>query len=60
MRTPPLWGLRLRKQLLHDGSALSPAEAIERHAGDATRVRDRYRNLSARDQQSLLLFLGTL
>ena len=40
MRTPPLWGLRLRKQLLHDGSALSPEQAIERHGGDAARVRD--------------------
>ena len=60
MRTPPLWGLRLRKQLLHDGSALNAEQAIERHGGEAARVRDRYRNMPQRDQQSLLLFLGTL
>lgn len=60
MRTPPLWGLRLRKQLLHDGSALSPQQAIEQHGGEAARVRERFRTMPARDQQSLLLFLGTL
>jgi CxxC motif-containing protein (DUF1111 family) len=60
MRTPPLWGLRLRKQLLHDGSALDPESAIERHGGEAARVRDRYRNMPQRDQHSLVLFLGTL
>ena len=60
MRTPPLWGLRLRKQLLHDGSALSAEQAIGRHGGTAARVRDRFRALTPRDQQSLLEFLGTL
>jgi len=27
MKTAPLWGLRFGKQLLHDGSALSPVSA---------------------------------
>src|SRR6516165_932864 len=31
IRTAPLWGLRVRPQLLHDGSALTPDEAIRRH-----------------------------
>src|SRR5262249_4781071 len=31
MRTAPLWGLRVRPQLLHDGSALTIDEAIRRH-----------------------------
>jgi CxxC motif-containing protein (DUF1111 family) len=60
MRTPPLWGLRLRKQLMHDGSALSVEQAIGQHGGAAARVRERFRSLAARDQQGLLEFLGTL
>ena len=28
IRTAPLWGLRVRPQLLHDGSALTIDEAI--------------------------------
>lgn len=60
MRTPPLWGLRLRKQLLHDGSALNLEQAIALHGGTAARVRERFRSLPARDQQSVLEFLGTL
>jgi CxxC motif-containing protein (DUF1111 family) len=31
IRTAPLWGLRARPQLLHDGSALTLEEAIRRH-----------------------------
>lgn len=60
MKTAPLWGLRFRKQLLHDGSALSPAQAIELHAKEALRVRDRYRALPDRDRQALVAFLATL
>lgn len=60
MRTAPLWGLRLRKQLLHDGRALSPAQAIEYHGGQATRARDRFRNLPPQGQDDLLAFLGIL
>lgn len=59
-RTAPLWGMRYRKMLLHDGRSLTPADAIEAHAGDATAVRDRFRRLSPQDRQALLDFLGTL
>ena len=33
IRTPALWGLRLRRPLLHDGSAATIEDAILRHAG---------------------------
>src|SRR5262249_15926198 len=33
MRTPPLWGVRLRSRLLHDGTALTFTEAINQHGG---------------------------
>jgi hypothetical protein len=31
IRSAPLWGLRVRPQLLHDGSALTLDEAIRKH-----------------------------
>jgi CxxC motif-containing protein (DUF1111 family) len=31
IRTPSLWGLRVRRPLLHDGSASTPDEAVRRH-----------------------------
>ena len=31
MRTPPLWGVRTRDRLMHDGESLTFLEAIERH-----------------------------
>ena len=33
IRTPALWGLRLRRPLLHDGSAATPCDAIAAMAG---------------------------
>ena len=60
IRTPALWGLRLRRPLLHDGSAATPAEAIERHGGEAAGVVAKFRDLSAADRQRLLDFLGSL
>jgi len=60
IRTPALWGLRLRRPLLHDGSAATPAEAIERHGGEAAGVVARFRELAAADRQRLLDFLGSL
>ena len=35
IRTPALWGLRLRRPLLHDGSAATVDEAVRKHGGEA-------------------------
>jgi CxxC motif-containing protein (DUF1111 family) len=59
-RTPPLWGLRTRKLLMHDGASLTPEQAIERHRGEATRSRDRFRALPPPDRDALRAFLDTL
>ena len=61
-RTAPLWGLgrNAAKGLLHDASAATIAEAIERHGGEAARARDRFRALSARDSAALLAYLSSL
>lgn len=60
IRTPALWGLRFRRPLLHDGSAATVPEAIERHAGEATLVRRGYGLLSPAERAALLAFLGSL
>jgi CxxC motif-containing protein (DUF1111 family) len=35
LRTPPLWGVRLRPWLMHDGASLTFLDAILRHGGEA-------------------------
>jgi CxxC motif-containing protein (DUF1111 family) len=59
-RTAPLWGLRFRKQLLHDGRALSPAQAIRMHGGEGRTSRTNYEALGEADRRALGDFLGTL
>ena len=60
IRTPALWGLRLRRPLLHDGSAATPAEAIRRHGGEATAVIERYNRATENVRRALLAFLDSL
>ena len=60
LRTAPLWGLRTRSRLMHDGASLNPVDAILRHAGEATKVTERFNLLSGRDREDLLLFLKSL
>jgi CxxC motif-containing protein (DUF1111 family) len=60
IRTPALWGLRMRRPLLHDGSAATISEAIERHAGEAVLARRGYAQLSPEDRERLLIFLRSL
>jgi len=38
IRTAPLWGVRLRPRLMHDGASLTLLEAITRHRGEASHV----------------------
>ena len=60
MRTAPLWGLRTRNRLMHDGLTFTKQEAIQRHAGQASKVRARYNSLSDAEKQQLLMFLDSL
>ena len=60
IRTPALWGLRLWRPLLHDGSALTIAEAIGRHRNEGELARLGYERLSPADRESLLAFLRSL
>ena len=60
IRTPALWGLRLRRPFLHDGSASTPEEAILRHGEEAEAVRVRFEELTPDDRSVLLAFLNSL
>jgi len=60
IRTPALWGLRLRRPFLHDGSAVTIAEAIARHAGEAELARRGFERLTPDERTRLLAFLRSL
>lgn len=60
IRTAPLWGLRTRNRLMHDGLTFTREEAILRHGGQAAGVRRDYQALSAAAKAALIAFLNTL
>ncbi len=60
IRTAPLWGVRTRNRLMHDGESLSFNEAILRHGGEAGFVTNGYRDLSTRQRNQIGLFLESL
>jgi CxxC motif-containing protein (DUF1111 family) len=60
LRTPPLWGLRTRGRLMHDGETTNRTEAILRHAGEANGVINNFRNLSVTQKAQLVTFLQSL
>jgi CxxC motif-containing protein (DUF1111 family)/predicted small lipoprotein YifL len=60
VRTAPLWGLRIRARLLHDGRAFDLPTAIQDHRNDALASAQRFRRLSNRDKTDVLAFLLSL
>jgi CxxC motif-containing protein (DUF1111 family) len=60
MRTAPLWGLRTRSLLLHDGRATTIVAAITFHGGQAAASRNRFLRLGLFDRSALLSFLRSL
>jgi CxxC motif-containing protein (DUF1111 family) len=60
IRTAPLWGLRTRNRLMHDGLTFTREDAILRHGGQAAGVRRDYQALSAAAKAALIAFLNTL
>jgi CxxC motif-containing protein (DUF1111 family) len=60
LRTPPLWGVRLRNELMHDAKSLTFSDAIERHRGEANGVRHSFNELSPAQKNQLLTFLRSL
>jgi len=60
VRTAPLWGMRTRGRLMHDGEMLNRNETILRHAGEATGVINNYRSLTTAQKNQLIVFLNSL
>ena len=60
IRTAPLWGVRLRPRLMHDGASLTFRDAILRHGGEASEVTRRFRRLPERDKAAVAEFLKSL
>jgi CxxC motif-containing protein (DUF1111 family) len=60
IRTPALWGLRVRRPLLHDGSAATVEDAIGRHRNEADLARRGFESLSPSDRAALAAFLKSL
>ncbi len=60
MRTAPLWGVRLRTRLMHDGVSVTFSDAIVRHGGEAKEVTHRFEKLSPSDREAILEFLKSL
>jgi CxxC motif-containing protein (DUF1111 family) len=59
-RTPPLWGIRFRSWMMHDGKAATYHQAIMRHGGEASEVRERYERLTPVERDQLQQFLNSL
>jgi len=60
VRTAPLWGVRTRSRLMHDGATLTLADAVLRHGGEAADARRRFKCLSPAEREELLVFLRSL
>jgi CxxC motif-containing protein (DUF1111 family) len=60
IRTAPLWGVRLRPRLMHDGASLTFHDAIVRHAGEAAHVTQQFEKLKPDDQEAIIQFLKSL
>ena len=61
MRTAPLWGVRTRDRLMHDGLSLTFEEAIFRHGGEALSSTLRFvLQLNNTQRNNLLAFLKSL
>jgi CxxC motif-containing protein (DUF1111 family) len=60
IRTAPLWGVRLRPRLMHDGASLTLRDAILRHHGEASHVSQQFEKLKRDDQEAIVEFLKSL
>ncbi len=60
LRTAPLWGLRHRDRLLHDGRAPDVPSAVSAHGGEATAARDAFMALPQEAQRAVVRFLLSL
>jgi len=60
LRTAPLWGVRVRNRLMHDGESVTFDDAIQRHRGEAAFVTGNYQRLSGQQKRLISKFLESL
>ena len=60
IRTPALWGLRMRRAFRHDGAAGTIEDAIRRHGGEALLAVRGFERLNDEERAALLAFLRSL
>jgi CxxC motif-containing protein (DUF1111 family) len=60
MRTEPLWGLRTRTRLIHDGEDITRNNAILFHTNEAEPVIQNYINLSTTQKNQLIAFINSI
>jgi CxxC motif-containing protein (DUF1111 family) len=60
LRTPPLWGMRTRTRLMHDGQSLTVNDSIQRHAKQANSVIAAWTLLSKVQKNQLARYLNSL
>lgn len=60
IRTAPLWGVRTRSHLLHDGYSLTLTDAILNHKGEALIITQKFKALAPEEKAALISFLDSL
>jgi CxxC motif-containing protein (DUF1111 family) len=60
IRTAPLWALRTRNRLMHDGLSFTKMDAIERHGEQAADVVANFNLLSDEEKGQIMAFLDSL
>jgi len=60
MRTAPLWGIRARNRLMHEGLNITIFDSIQLHAGQATAARNNFNALTAGQRNDLIAFVLSL
>jgi CxxC motif-containing protein (DUF1111 family) len=60
IRTPPLWGIRARNRLMHEGLNVTIFDSIQLHAGQATTARNNFNALTASQRNDLIAFVLSL
>ena len=60
IRTAPLWGVRMRTRLMHDGASLTLHDAIVRHGGEAKEAAKKFKCLKPDEREAVVTFLQSL
>src|SRR3982751_1469654 len=60
LRTAPLWGIRARNRLMHEGLNVTIFDSIQLHAGQATTARNNFNALTAAQRNDLIAFVLSL